>query len=179
MESNLRSDAFLCAAMERCGDAVYRLALCRLQSRADAEDVYQEVFLRLLRDKTEFREEEHLKAWLLRVTVNCCNDLRRSAWFKRTASLEAAPDAAVPIIDGHEELWQAVRALPDDLRVAVWLHYVEGYGTDEIASLVGCRPVTVRTRLHRARKKLRLELEGNDDEQPERLGTDEGYQSAR
>lgn len=179
MESNLRSDAFLCDAMERCGDAVYRLALCRLDSRADAEDVYQEVFLRLLRDTTGFRDAEHLKAWLLRVTVNCCNDLRRSAWFKRTAPLEAAPDTAAPMDDGHDELWQAVRALPDDLRTAVWLHYVEGYGTDEIAQMVGCRPVTVRTRLHRARKKLKLELEGNDDEQPEPMGSMEGYQSPR
>ena len=84
-----------------------------------------------------------------------------------------------PWQDSHDELWQAVRALPDDLRVVVWLHYVEGYGTDEIAPLVGCRPATVRTRLHRARKKLRLELEGTDDEQPERLEPTEGYKSPR
>ena len=179
MQTNLRSDAFLCEAMEHCGDAVYRLALCRLGGRADAEDVYQEVFLRLLRDTTDFRDDEHLKAWLLRVTVNCCNDLCRSAWFKRTAPLEAAPDAAAPVHDGHDELWQAVRALPDDLRTVVWLHYVEGYGTDEIASLVGCRPATVRTRLYRARQKLKLELEGNDDGQPEQLESNEGHQSAR
>lgn len=179
MQNNLRSDAFLYDAMERCGDAVYRLALCRLGGRADAEDVYQEVFLRLLRDTTDFRDDEHLKAWLLRVTVNCCNDLRRSAWFRRTAPLEAAPDAAAPAQDGNDELWQAVRALPDDLRIVVWLHYVEGYGTDEIAPLVGCRPATVRTRLHRARKKLRLELEGNDDGQQEQLEPTEEYQSAR
>lgn len=179
MQNNLRSDAFLYDAMERCGDAVYRLALCRLGGRADAEDVYQEVFLRLLRDTTDFRDDEHLKAWLLRVTVNCCNDLCRSAWFRRTAPLEAAPDAAAPAQDGNDELWQAVRTLPDDLRIVVWLHYVEGYGTDEIAPLVGCRPATVRTRLHRARKKLRIELEGNDDGQPEQLEPTEEYQSAR
>ena len=71
-------------------------------------------FSRLLRDTTDFRDDEHLKAWLLRVTVNCCNDLCRSAWFKRTAPLEAVPDAAAPVHDGHDELWQAVRALPDD-----------------------------------------------------------------
>ena len=179
MQNELRSDEFLSDAMERYGDAVYRLALCRLDSRADAEDVFQEVFLRLLRDTTVFRDAEHLKAWLLRVTVNCCNDLRRSAWFRRTAPLEAAPEIAAPMLNGDDELWQAVRALPDDLRTAVWLHYVEGYGTDEIAAMTGCRPATVRTRLHRARKRLKLELEGTDDEQPERLGTDEEYQSAR
>lgn len=71
MSDELREDAFLEDAMERYGDAVYRLALCRLGSRADAEDVYQDVFLRLLRDTTAFRDGEHLKAWLLRVTLHC------------------------------------------------------------------------------------------------------------
>lgn len=87
MQTKLRSDAFLQQAMDTCGDAVYRLALCRLNSRADAEDVYQEVFLRLLRDDTDFCDTEHLKAWLLRVTLSRCADLRRSAWFKRTAPM--------------------------------------------------------------------------------------------
>ena len=77
MQTKLRSDALLQQAMDTCGDAVYRLALCRLNSRADAEDVYQEVFLRLLRDDTDFRDTEHLKAWLLRVTLSRCTDLRR------------------------------------------------------------------------------------------------------
>ena len=154
MSDGLREDAFLEDAMERYGDAVYRLALCRLGSRADAEDVYQDVFLRLLRDTTAFCDGEHLKAWLLRVTLHCCIDLRRSAWWKRTAPLEAAADAAAPLSEEKGALWQAVEALPADLRTAVWLHYVEGYGTDEIAEIVNCRPATVRTRLHRARKKL-------------------------
>lgn len=170
MPNELRSEAFLAAAMEDCGDAVYRLALCRLGSRADAEDVYQEVFLRLLRDTTDFRDAEHLKAWLLRVAMQRCTDLRRAAWFQHTAPLEAAPDAAAPEPDDHSDLWQAVRALPDELRTVVWLHYVEGYTADEIAGIAGCRPATVRTRLHRARKRLKHDLEGSDDEQPQEYG---------
>lgn len=110
MQIKLRSDAFLQQAMDTCGDAVYRLALCRLNSRADAEDVYQEVFLRLLRDDTDFRDTEHLKAWLLRVTLSRCADLRRSAWFKRTAPMEAAADAAVPEPESSSELWHAGRS---------------------------------------------------------------------
>ncbi len=165
MQTNLRSDAFLCEAMEACGDEVYRLALSRLGSRTDAEDVYQEVFLRLLRDTTAFRDEEHLKAWLIRVTLSRCSDLRRSAWFKRTAPMEAAPDAAAPETEDYSDLWQAIRGLPDDLQTVIHLHYVEGYETDRIAAMIGCRPATVRTRLHRARKQLRLDLEGTDDEQ--------------
>lgn len=164
MQERMRGDAFLEDAMEKHGDAVYRLALCRLGSRADAEDVYQDVFLRLLRDSTEFRDSEHLKAWLLRVTLRCCIDLRRSAWWKRTAPMEAAADAAAPEPDDQSELRQAIAALPDDQRTAVWLHYVEGYRTEEIAQMAGCSAVTIRTRLHRARKQLRLDLEGSYDE---------------
>lgn len=159
MQTKLRSDAFLQQAMDTCGDAVYRLALCRLNSRADAEDVYQEVFLRLLR-----------------VTLSRCADLHRSAWFKRTAPMEAAADAAAPEPESSSELWQAVHALPDDQRIAVWLHYVEGYRTEEIAEMVGCRPATVRTRLHRARKQLKLDLEGSYDE--EQLERTEGHQGS-
>lgn len=164
MENPLRSDAFLAQAMERHGDAVYRLALCRLGSRADAEDVFQEVFLRLLRDTTAFEDEEHLKAWLLHVTASRCSDLRRAAWFRHTAPLEALPDAAAPEGDDYAALWQAVAALPARLRAPVYLHYVEGYGTEEIARITGCKPATVRTRLHRARKQLKQILEGDDDE---------------
>lgn len=176
MSDRMRGDAFLEQAMTRHGDAVYRLALCRLGSRADAEDVYQDVFLRLLRDDTAFRDENHLKAWLLRVTLHCCIDLRRSAWWKRTAPIEAAADAAAPESETDDALWQAVRALPADLRTVVWLHYVEGCGTDEIAQIVHCRPATVRTRLHRARAKLKTELEGEYEH--EQVGRNEEHQGA-
>lgn len=167
MQNKLRSEQFLEEAMDSFGDAVYRLALCRLNCRADAEDVYQDVFLRLLRDNTAFQDGEHLKAWLLRTTLRRCTDLRRSAWFRRTAPMEAAPDAAAPESVTGSELWQLVMALPEDLRVAVHLFYVEGYSTNEIASMAGCRPATIRTRLHRARKQLKLDLEGEEDHEEE------------
>lgn len=165
MQTNLRSDAFLCQAMDSCGDEVYRLALSRLGSRTDAEDIYQEVFLRLLRDTTVFRDENHLKAWLIRVTLSRCSDLWRSAWFKRTAPMDAVPEAVAPEAEDYSDLWQAIRGLPDDLQTVIHLHYVEGYETDRIAAMIGCRPATVRTKLHRARKQLKLDLEGTDDEQ--------------
>lgn len=177
MQNELRSDAFLGEAMTCFGDAVYRLAYCRLGSYADAEDVFQEVFLRLMQDTTVFRDAEHLKAWLLRVTITRCTDLCRSAWFKRTAPLSAAASAAAPMPDDYGVLWQAVRALPDDLRTVVYLYYVEGYRTEEIAELVSCRPATIRTRLHRARKQLKLDLEGSDDEAYQRPTQTTGHES--
>ena len=76
------------SAMERWGDTVLRLATSRMGSVADAEDVFQTVFMRLLQSRERFTDDEHLKAWLLRVTINCCNDVHRSPWSKRRAELD-------------------------------------------------------------------------------------------
>lgn len=142
---------------------VYRLALCRLGSRADAEDVYQDVFLRLLRDTTAFCDGEHLKAWLLRVTLHCCIDLRRSAWWKRTAPLEAAADAAAPLSEEKGALWQAVEALPTDLpyrRVAALcrgLRHGRDRGNRELPSGDGADKAASRTQKTANRTERRAE----------------------
>ena len=82
--------------MERYGDMVYRLALAQTHSSHDADDVFQEVFLRYLRAAPVFREEEHRKAWLLRVTVNCCKKLHGSFWRRHTVALSEALPAQNP-----------------------------------------------------------------------------------
>lgn len=157
--ADLRSDAFLERAMRRWGDMVLRLALSQLRDASDAEDVFQDVFIRLLKDHTIFNDDEHLKAWLLRVTVNRCRDIGRSGWKRRNEPLaERHTTIEAPNLLGSE-VWDAIGALPPDLRAVVHLHYVEGYSTDEVAGLVGCRPSTARTRLHRARKHMRAALE--------------------
>lgn len=152
-------------AVARWGDTVYGLAARRTGSRADAEDVMQTVFLRLHQSGKRFRDDEHLKAWLLHVTVNCCHDLRRSPWHKRRAelddeSMERLRAQPVPE-DGEgrdDELEAALARLSDKQRTAVLLHYYEGYATDEIAQITGERPATVRSHLHRARKALKIDL---------------------
>lgn len=160
----LRSDAFLRRAMDAWGDTVLRVALAQTGSPSDADDVFQDVFMRLLENDTAFESDEHLKAWLLRVTVNRCHDLARTVWNRRTEGLArqhadiAAPDAF------RDDIWDVVGALPFDLRIVVHLFYVEGYATEEIAAIVECRPSTVRTRLHRARQQLRTSLQDEEDE---------------
>lgn len=163
----LRTAAFLEAAMDRWGDAVLRLALGQLRSMADAEDVYQDVFLRLLRDRTAFASDDHLKAWLLRVTVNRCRDLMRAGWRSRTDPLsdEHTALSAPPSGLMESDVWEAVGELPADLRTVVHLFYVEGYATGEIARIVDAPAPTVRTRLHRARALLREAL-GREPQPP-------------
>ena len=158
-------EAFLQRAMERHGPAVYRLALCRLQSVPDAEDVYQDVFLRLLGEKGRQWDEDHLKAWLLRTAMNRCADLRRFRLRRPVLSLEEIPDMPSVPSPEQEALWDAVARLPEKLRTAVHLHYGEGYRTEEIAAMLGVPAATVRTRLLRGRKKLKAVLGGMDNEE--------------
>ena len=160
--------AFLEEAVGRWGDTVLRLAASRTGNRADAEDVFQTVFLRLHQDGKRFRYDEHLKAWLLHVTVNCCNDLHRSPWHRKRATLgdedvarladHPDPNATEGAADRDDELEAALARLTDRQRTAVHLHYYEGYATEEIARITGERPATVRSHLHRARKALKIDL---------------------
>ncbi|MEG1826643.1 MAG: RNA polymerase sigma factor [Gordonibacter sp.] len=152
-----RSEAFLKRAMADWGDSVYRLALSQTHSRTDAEDVYQDVFLRLFNSETAFQSNEHLKAWLLRVTANRCHDLARSGWKRRTVAFDPAWDTPDTPARNAEDaaVWDAVGQLPDQQREAVHLHYVEGYSTEDIARIMDCRPATARTWLFRARARIK------------------------
>ena len=153
----------LCDAMRLHGGAVYRLALCRMQNTADAEDVYQDVFLRLFEQEAADWDGERTKAWLIRAVLNRCADIHRFRLRRPVLALEDIPELARPADEGAE-LWDAVARLPEKLRTAVHLHYAEGYSTEEIAGLLGIPPATVRTRLRRARLKLKDLLGGIDDE---------------
>ena len=153
----------LCRAVTDYGGAV-RLALCRLQNPADAEDVSQDVFFHLLDQPANGWEGERLKASLLRTALNRCTDLHRFRLRRPVLPLEAVPDLARPVDGRAEELWDAVARLPEKLRTVVHLHYAEGYSTEEIAGLLGIPAATVRTRLRRGRLKLKDLLGGIDDE---------------
>ena len=116
----------LCNAMRLHGGAVYRLALCRTQNAADAEDVYQDVFLRFFQQETADWDSEHTRAWLLRATVNRCTDIHRFRLRRPVLALEDIPELARPADDSAAELWDAVARLPEKLRTVVHLHYAEG-----------------------------------------------------
>ncbi|HIW75480.1 MAG TPA: RNA polymerase sigma factor [Candidatus Gordonibacter avicola] len=159
-----RSPAFMERAMDGHGALVYRLALSQTCSPQDAEDVAQDVFLRLLNDTTPFQDDEHLKAWLIRVTVNRCRELHRSVWKRRVDATDTTAPALANLAAPMQQLmesdvWEAVQRLPHQMRLVVHLHYFEGYPVADISRLTHCNPITVRTRLHRARTKLRLDLE--------------------
>ena len=138
-------------------DALYRAALAILGDRCEAEDAVQDAFLRCWEKAPEFETPEHARAWLLRVLVNGCKSRLRSPWRRRRAPLLEAYPAAGP---EERETLEAVQALPPKDRAAIHLYYYEGYKTAEIARLTGEREGTVRSRLSRARGKLKELLKG-------------------
>lgn len=144
------------ACIRRHADMVYRLAYSYVRNRADAEDVFQDVFLRLVRKQPVFEDEEHCKAWLLHVTANCAKSLLHSAWRRHTQPLDDAILADAPPEEVH--LDEALRQLKPVYRAVIHLHYFEGYKTDEIAEILGSRPSTVRSQLRRAREQLAVLL---------------------
>lgn len=181
-ERPLRPDAFIRQAMGAWGGSVWRLALAQTGSKEDAEDVYQDVFLRLAQSATEFSSQEHLKAWLLRVAVNRCHDVARLRSRRPAVPLDSMPfepsDAGPLSPDEVRALWEAVGELPESMRVVIHLYYQEGYSGKEIAGLLGLEPSTVRTSLQRARAQLKISLGGVDYDQSEPVQSDDGPSGA-
>lgn len=140
-------------------DMVYRLAFARTGTKEDADEVYQEVFLRLLKKRPIFESREHCKAWLLRVTVNCSNTLLTSLWKRRTVALEED----LPFQEKESmELYREISRLPQKYRDVIHLFYYEELPIAEIANILCRRESTVRTQLTRARAMLREILEEED-----------------
>lgn len=147
------------ALAEKYMDMVYRIALNALGSAADAEDVTQNVMVRLYRADPDFESEEHAKRWLIRVAVNESKRFIGLPWKKREASLEEALNASAETDGPRNDLLRKVTGLPPKYRMPMYLYYYEGYSVKEIAELTGSKTSTLQTRLARGREKLREVLE--------------------
>ena len=125
--------AELAAAAGRYRDMIYRVALHWCGHPQEAEDAAQETLLKLCATHRRFTNEEHLKSWLIRVTINQCKSWRRTPWYMRRLPLDEIPD--VPVFDDHaqRELYDAVLALPQTYRIVLYLFYYE----DQVIRHVG------------------------------------------
>lgn len=142
-------------------NTVYRVAVHNTRCKSDAEDVTQEVFVKLLESSKKFKDGEHLKAWLIRVTINECRTLMRKYSRETEQSAEIA-DCAV--YDGDSVL-EAVKALPENYRNAIYLHYYEGYTAKEIGKILDSKENTVLSWLSRGRAALRKEMIGGFEDE--------------
>ena len=140
-------------------DMVYRLAFARTGTRHDADDVYEEVFLRYLKKKPKFQSEEHRRAWLIRVTINCSNTFLTSAWQRRVQEL---PEDLPFRQQEDYQLYDQLQQLSAKYRSVIHLFYYEEMSVEEIGAILHRKPSTVRTQLTRAREQLRQILKEED-----------------
>ena len=158
MENRIQcSPAELEQTMNDYGTMVYRLAYSQTRSVADAEDIYQDVFLRYFQKRPHFESEQHRRAWLLRVTLNRARSLFASAWFRTTVSLSECMEYQQP---EEQKLDETLRRLPQKDRTLLHLFYYEQLSTKEMAEILSRKESTVRTQLTRARRKLAEILKG-------------------
>ena len=144
---------------------ILRICFTYSLGRADAQDICQNVFLKLLQSDRRFDSEGETRAFIIRMTVNECKDVLKSGWRRRSVPLDELIERETSFLpEENTGLLSAVQRLPVKYREAVYLYYYEGYNAEEIAAMVGAKPAAVRQRLARAREKLRKELEGGEYE---------------
>lgn len=145
--------------IRKYSSTVYKIAYSMTSNKADSDDIYQNVFLRYIRKKPCFNDENHEKAWFIKVTLNCAKSFLTQAWNKRTEALSEDMQYQA----GEENnLDFAIKQLPPNCRTIIYLYYYEGYSTKEIAGIMEMNDNAVRTSLSRSRNKLKniLEKEG-------------------
>ncbi len=141
------------AVVRKYADSVLSACIMRLKNEADADDCFQNTFLKLYTNPPEFREEEHIKAWLLRVAINECKNFIRDN--RKTVPLDSVPPVVQPNSDDFRDISWALMRLEPEYREVLYLYYVEQYKVKEIAGILDKNPNTVKTMLSRGRKKLK------------------------
>lgn len=154
---SLRTDDCIDTVIEKYSDMVYRLAFSQTRSKSNADDVYQEVFLRYIRKKPEFENEEHRKAWLIRVTINCCKNLWLSSWKRKTVPLE---DTISFEMQEEADLHYVIKKLPPKYRIIIHLFYYEDLSIEQMSKILNMKQSTIRTQLTRGRRMLKELLKG-------------------
>ncbi|MBQ8432704.1 MAG: sigma-70 family RNA polymerase sigma factor [Clostridia bacterium] len=150
-------------------DMVMRLALTKTQSSYDADDIFQEVFIKLFEAGERFESEEHRKAWILRVAINACNSHFTAPWKKNISSFDDVLENQLAYVDEdwlaadtRNDIYARVLKLPQKMKDVILFYYYEELSIKEIALLIDDSEANVKKRLSRARQKLRLELENDE-----------------
>ena len=144
---------------------ILRVCFTYSLGRADAQDVCQNIFLKLLQIDRQFDTEGETRAFILRMAINECKDILKSGWRRRSVPLDELIEGEIPFLPAEDTgVLAAVQRLSVKHREAIYLYYYEGYNAEEIATMVRAKPAAVRQRLARARAKLKQELEGSEYE---------------
>lgn len=140
------------------GKMLFRIAMVHLGNKEDAEEVMQDAFCKLLYNLPEFNDDEHEKAWLIKITVNLCKDRLRSVWHKRVIKMEAIEEVYEDHFDS--DVMKEILKLPVNYKAVIYLFYVEDYSIKQISEILQKKESAIKMRLHRGREILRIELKG-------------------
>ena len=157
------SDTEIEAVYARHADTVYRVSFSFMKNRAEAEDIVQETFLKLISRRMRFQSPEHEKAWLIVTASNLCKNALKH-WWRKNEDIDGLANVTQEYDFETGETIRAIMALPPDYKAVVYMYYYEGYSTPEIAQFTGAPQTTVRSRLYRARKLLKNMLGGELNE---------------
>lgn len=160
----MKSEYEVNRAINRYADTIRRICLLHLKNNSDTEDIFQSVFLKYMLFNNKFRDDEHEKAWIIRVTINACKDFLKSFYHKNIILLEDTYNMEAITDLETSEVLDAVLSLPTSYKDVVYLHYYEGYTAPEISKMISKKENTVYTLLARARTLLREKLGGDDFE---------------
>lgn len=148
--------------VEKYADMVYRIALTRCGNIENAEDVFQDVFLKYSEKMPNFDSEEHEKAWLIRVTINMTKNMKRLMWNKTTVELD---ENILFETEEDGEVFSVICSLPQNYRTVIYLFYEEGYKVREISQMMQKSEGTIKTWLFRARDMLKDKLKGGFEDE--------------
>ncbi len=152
-------------AVEKYSNMVYRIAYNYCKNREDAEDIVQNTYLKLLNYHKGFDNDDIIKRWLIRVTINESKNMVASFWKKKISPLEKdSADMQIQFEEKcDEEFFEMISMLSEKNRIVTYLYYYEEYSTKEIASILNMKETAVQTRLMRARQKIKQNLEQVED----------------
>lgn len=156
----MRSEQEANRAVERYADTVRRLCMIHLKNYHDTQDIFQTVFLKYVLSNVEFENDEHEKAWFIRVTVNACKDFLKSFFHSRVVLSDELPEREALQSPDYSQVIEAVLSLPEKYKDVIYLHYYEEYTAVEIGRILGKNVNTVYTLLTRAKQLLREKLGG-------------------
>lgn len=146
--------------IEKYFDMVYHLAMSQVKNKSNADDIVQDVFLKYIQSTKSFESEEHIKAWLIRVTINCSHSFFTTSWFKKTVPLE---DELVFEMEEKSDVYYAVLELPEKYRTVIHLFYYEDMSIAEISTALRIKETTIKSQLSRGREMLREKLKGGPE----------------
>lgn len=147
---------------EKYKTILYRIAFTYVKNNQDAEDLLQEVFIKRMYSAPEFESEEHEKRWMIRITVNMAKNYVKSFWNRNKLALDELLESSEVLQwqfnEEERDIFSEIMKLPEKQRIAIYLHYFEGYTCKEVADILKCKESAVKMRLQKGRELLKVSL---------------------